>query len=219
MTSIGSNPFYNCSSLTSVVIGNGVTSIGNIFIDCSSLTRVVIGNGVTSINSGAFDGCSSLEEITLPFIGAKAGVTASNTYQYPLGYIFGTSSYTGSTATTQYYYGSSTSSLTSSTYYIPSSLKTVTVIGGNILRGAFYNCSNLTSVVIGENVTGIGSDAFYGCSGLDSIIFKDTSTWYRTTSLTYWNNKSGGTSTTVTNASTNVTYFKNTYCSYYWYKK
>ena len=98
---------------------------------------------------------SSLGSITIPFVGGSRK-TSSDTYQYPFGYIFGTSSYTGGTATAQYYYGSSTSSTTNTTYYIPSSLKSVTVTGGNILRDAFYNCSKLTSVTIGNGVTSIG---------------------------------------------------------------
>ena len=53
-----------CSGLTSVTIGNGVTSIGNsAFSSCSSLTSVTIGNGVTSIGSSAFNSCSSLTTI------------------------------------------------------------------------------------------------------------------------------------------------------------
>ena len=51
--------FYNCSSLTSVTIGNSVTSIGYMaFSHCSSLTSVTIGNSVTSIGNYAFENCS-----------------------------------------------------------------------------------------------------------------------------------------------------------------
>lgn len=34
-----------------------------------------------------------------------------------------------------------------------------------------------------------------------------------------WQNKTGGTQTSVTDPSTNATYFKETYYNYYWYKK
>ncbi|MBO4573165.1 MAG: leucine-rich repeat protein [Clostridia bacterium] len=162
--------FRSCSSLTSITIGNGVTSIGgSAFSGCSSLTSITIPDSVTSIGSGAFGGCSSLESITIPFVGAKANVTETDTYQYPFGYIFGTSDYAYSTEITQYCYGSSLSSTTDSTYYIPSSLQSVTVTGGNILYGAFYNCSSLTSVTIGNGVTSIGEWAFYNCSSLTSV--------------------------------------------------
>ena len=148
-----------------VEIPGGVTSIANYaFSGCSNLTSITIPDSVTSIGSSAFSGCSSLESITLPFVGDEAGKTSSDTYQYPFGYIFGTSSYTGSEAVRQYYYGSSTSSTTSTTYYIPSSLRSVTVTGGNILYGAFNNCSMLTSITIPDSVTSIGERAFNGCA-------------------------------------------------------
>ena len=179
VTSIGDYAFYGCSGLTSVTIPDNVTSIGSsAFYGCTGLTSITIPDSVTNIGYGVFSGCSSLERITIPFVGAKAGVTSRDTYQYPFGYIFGTSSYTGGVATKQYYYGSSTSSTTYSTYYIPSSLKSVTVIGGNVLYGAFYNCSGLTSITIGNGVTNIGDDAFYGCDELTSIYYSgDVAGW------------------------------------------
>ena len=57
------------------------------------------------------------------------------------GYVFGTTNYTGSTATSQY----GTSAVT---YYIPTSLTNVTITGGNILSGAFDNCETLTSITL-----------------------------------------------------------------------
>lgn len=154
-----------------------VTSIAsNAFTDCINVKNIIIPDTVENIGSGAFAGCSSLESITVPFVGAKSGVTSSDTDQYPFGYIFGTSSYTGSIATKQSYYGSSTSSTTSTTYYIPSSLKSVTMTGGNILLGAFENCKNLTSVTIPDSVTSIGWAAFRGCTGLTSITIPDSVT-------------------------------------------
>ena len=178
VTHIGDYAFSYCTGLTSVIIGNNVTSIGGgAFRDCTGLTSITIPDSVTSIGFSAFRGCSSLESITIPFVGAKAGVTSNGTYQYPFGYIFGTSSYTGGIATKQYYYGSSTSSTTSETYYIPSSLKFVTVTGGNILYGAFYNCTGLTSVTIGKGVTSIGNAAFYGCNKIQDIYITDIGAW------------------------------------------
>ena len=174
VTNIGNYLFYNCSSLTEVVIPNSVTSIGySAFSGCSSLTSITIPDGVTELLPGLFSGCSSLESITIPFVG-HSKKTASDTYQYPFGYIFGTSSYTGGVDTEQSYYDRYTSYTTNTTYYIPSSLKSVTVMGGNILYGAFYGCSSLTEITLANSVTSIGENAFYGCLSLTSVYYTGT---------------------------------------------
>ncbi len=67
VTSIGEWAFYDCDSLTSITIPNSVTSIGNgAFYYCPSLTSITIPNSVTSIGWGAFYGCSSLTSVTIP---------------------------------------------------------------------------------------------------------------------------------------------------------
>ncbi len=90
VTSIGNEAFRGCAGLTSIEIPSSVTSIGeSAFQDCTSLTSIEIPCGVTNISGGTFSGCSSLVSITLPFVGDKPH-TATDTYQYPFGYIFGT---------------------------------------------------------------------------------------------------------------------------------
>ena len=56
--------YFLCSGLTSVTIGNSVTSIGDLaFSWCSGLTSVTIPNSVTSIGNDAFYECSGLTDI------------------------------------------------------------------------------------------------------------------------------------------------------------
>ena len=55
------------ADIESVVIGNGVTSIGiNAFKVCYALTSVTIPNSVTKIKDFAFESCSALPSVTIP---------------------------------------------------------------------------------------------------------------------------------------------------------
>lgn len=185
--------FSGNTSITNVTVCGEVSSIGHYaFEGCTGLTEVIIEEGVESIGSHAFSGCSSLEKITIPFVGEKANVTMNdkNKYPlYPLGYIFGSTSYAGGVATEQRYIARGKSN-TKTFYYIPSSLKFVTVTGGNILPGAFYNCKGIISIIMPDNLTSIEENAFYNCTGLTNITIPDSvtkigiSAFYRCTGLT-----------------------------------
>lgn len=64
-------------SIMSVVIEEGVTTIGNIaFGGASSLETLVLPDGLISIGSGAFASCKALTEITIPEGVKKIGETA-----------------------------------------------------------------------------------------------------------------------------------------------
>ena len=146
VTTIGGSAFAVCSSLTSVTIPSSVTSIGDIaFSDCERLTNVSISSSVMYIGGGAFWGCSSLTSITVenrnPYYASIDGILFDKNIRTIIKYPDGK---------------------TARTYTIPSS---VTTIGG----GAFYNCSNLTSITIPSSVTSVGWDAFYWCHDLTSV--------------------------------------------------
>ena len=55
VTTIGNNAFTGCFGLTSVIIPNSVTSIGNrAFANCHGLTSIIIPSSVTNIDEEAF---------------------------------------------------------------------------------------------------------------------------------------------------------------------
>lgn len=70
--------FYNSEIITSVVIGDSVTNIGNgAFAYCANLTSVVIGNSVTNIGDYAFAYSKNLTSIVIP-----ESVTVVNNYVF-----------------------------------------------------------------------------------------------------------------------------------------
>ena len=77
-TSSDINWYNYISSITAVVIEDGVTSIGDYaFCDCTSLTSVTIADSVTSIGKYAFGDCDALTSITIP-----ASVTSIGSYAF-----------------------------------------------------------------------------------------------------------------------------------------
>ena len=168
------SPWYTLNeSIKNIEIGDVVTSIGShAFSDIHHLYDIAIPDNVNRIGEGAFSGCDNLNSITLPFVGERIR-TSTDPYQYPFGYIFGTTYYKGSDKTEQSYYGEDVYQITHTTYYIPMSLKKVTITGGEILKGAFENCDLITSVILENDVTGIGEYAFNRCTSLMSITIGD----------------------------------------------
>lgn len=140
VTSIGEGAFSGCILLFKIIIPNSVTSIGDLaFMDSNALSYIVISNSVTSIGDGTFYGCSSLTNIVIPDSVTSIGDIAF----------------------------SGCRSL--SNIVIPDS---VTSIGDYVFEG----CTSLSNIVIPNNVTSIGSNAFKNCSSLSNIVIPDSVT-------------------------------------------
>ena len=171
------SPFYQNSNIKSVIIGNGVTSIGDyVFEGCENLTSVTIPNTVISIGDDAFDCCTSLTNVTIPDRVTSIGNEA----------FYYCKSLTSVTIP------DSVTSIGSYAFCGCKSLTSVSIGNGvtNIYSFAFVDCTSLTSVTIPDSVTSIGSYAFDGCTSLTSITIPDSVTsigdraFYNCTSLT-----------------------------------
>ena len=197
VTSIGNFAFYNCTSLTSVTIPDSVTSIGAwAFSGCASLTSVTIPDSVTSIDGDAFYNCASLASVTIP-----DSVTSIGVYAF-----YHCSSLTSVTIP------DSVTSIGNSAFRHCTSLTSVTIPDSVTSIGdwAFSDCVSLTSVTIPDSVTSIGGDAFYNCTSLASVTIPDSVTsigayaFYDCTSLT---------SVTIPNSVTSIGWGAFSYCT------
>ena len=153
VTSIANYAFYGCSSFTSVSLGNNVTSIGDkAFYGCSSFTSVSIPSSVTNIGKDAFQGCDSISDINITVTDFTA--FCNNKVIILISPLIKTSSNVNLIDIE----GNEIQE-----YVIPAGAKSI----GDY---AFYGCSGLTSVIIGNSVKSIGNRAFYGCKELTSVI-------------------------------------------------
>lgn len=171
--------FFGCSKLKIVSIPLTVTSIGqSIFKGCSALEEITIpylkNDAVDLINLGYYfekDGSTFYSQ------SYREGTSSNikNIYEannYYLIYMNEESYYSQITGTEygpnggisrQYrlnkYYG----------YYIPCSLKSVTVLSGDIPQSAFFNCVNIKEFVLPTDLTVLDRYTFYNCRSLENI--------------------------------------------------
>ena len=138
VTSIGNNAFVACSNLTTVTMPNSITRIGeHAFENCFNLVKADIPAAVTEIGEYAFGGCKALTEVVIP-----NGVTAIADYSFE-------------------------TCISLKKVHIPDS---VTSIG----RNAFKYCPSLTEIVLPGSITFVGRTAFDECENLGHILYCGT---------------------------------------------
>ncbi len=65
-STLSQNPFYKKEGITKIIVGNGITAIGQYdFLSCPDTETVIISDTVTSIHSGAFRNNKSLTSVSL----------------------------------------------------------------------------------------------------------------------------------------------------------
>ena len=139
--------FIGCRSLTSLVIPDSVTNIGDYaFWGCSDLADIVIPDGVTSIGDYAFEGCESLRSVVIP-----DGVTSIGDYVF-----------SGCRSLTDIVIPNSVTSIRDGAFFGCSDLADIVIPDGITSIGdrAFMGCSSLSSLVIPGGVTSIGESVF-----------------------------------------------------------
>lgn len=156
VTSIRFYAFYECTTITSVTMGNSVTNIGeSAFQGCTNLSSVTLSTSLTSLGEAVFRSCSALTTANIPSLLTEIpsdtfnNCTALTEVTIP-----------NSVTNIGYYTFNNCTNLNS--INIPNSL---TSIGGY----AFQNCTNITTINIPSTVTVINGNAFKNCTGLTSL--------------------------------------------------
>ena len=172
---IGNSAFSNCTNLTTVELGDGVTSIGtSAFLKCKQLSSIAIGSGVISIGTSAFNGCTALRNANIGSgaIGESAfnGCTSLDNVTLGNGVTsIGKNAFLRCTALTSISIGSGVTSIGSGAFNGCTALRNANIGSGAIGANAFQDCSRLASVTLGDGVTSIGTNAFLKCTALTSM--------------------------------------------------
>ena len=186
VTSIGSYAFGDCS-ITSISIASSVTSIGNYaFNYCEKLPSITIPNSIRTIGEYAFSGCRKLESVTIPKSVISIGDSAFvNCYAMTCINVNSENEYYCSINGALYSKDASIlikcPHALNGSYSIPMGVET-------IREWAFYYCKNITKVVIPGSVTSIESSAFSSCINLNTVVYIGTEAEWNNISIGIYNN-------------------------------
>ena len=136
--------------------GFPVSEIAGAFNGCASLNSVTIPAGVSVIGSQAFSGCSSLTNVVIPASVTTIGVDAFN-----------------GSGLIQVTIPDSVTSIGDQAFLLCTALTSVVMGGGveSIGTWAFGCCSSLVNVILPASLQVVGDYAFSDCTGLSTVFF------------------------------------------------
>ncbi len=184
---IGENAFSGCTLMTEVVIPEGIIIIkDSAFAGCPALTSVTIPSTVTNIVYNAFGeynyfsgnhgwyyeilNTNNIKKVNISDINAWLNIDFDSALSNPM--CNGADLYLNGELLTDVVIPEDITSINSFAFYGCTSLNSVKM-GDNVERidqYAFEGCTSLESVTLGDRVANIGGYAFWGCTSLKDIV-------------------------------------------------
>ena len=194
---IDANWQLNATTLTSLHIGQGVTSIGESAFDgCAALVgNLVIPSSVTAIGASAFDSCGELNgTLTLNEGLLTIGADAFDNCEKLTGHLtipnsvtsIGDGAFDENESLTGLTLGSGLTSIADTTFEDCESIAGTLVIPDGITSigtQSFEGCSSITGLTLGSGLLTIGEDAFLSCRGLTDLTIPSSVTSIGTTAF------------------------------------
>ncbi len=168
--SVGSQAFYECTSLSNITFSNTVRAIGNnAFYGCTGITALTISDSVTELGNNAFGFCNNMKHLTIPISLNASAPAGSDAYPFD---ITGLESITFTKGDGSAFDYVSDNSINNTPWKLSeSSLDTITFSEGIVRIGNRFMWGNaaLTELTIPDSVQSIGQSAFYGCNYLTEV--------------------------------------------------
>lgn len=162
--------FYYKEDITDVIIGDGITALGERnFMNYPELKTVTVQGNLSKIGNSAFEGCKKLKNITVEGATNGAGLKVLMLGECAFKDCTGleNAEFTGNFVTYKNAFEGCTS------------LRSVKVKESTMImlgKYTFINCTALTEADLpGSKMKSIGANAFWGCTSLNKFDFSDVS--------------------------------------------